>query len=479
MTKSEHQSSESLEIDRIYSLQRKPENLQRLKDSTARERIVKLRKIEKYLLNEGNLTACANALWKDLHKSREEVIATELSTVFSTIQHTTSNLKRWMMDEPVGKPLALMGTNSHVRYEPKGQVLIISPWNFPIQLLLNPVIHAVAAGNAVLVKPSEMAPAASAFLAGMFADLFPQNEIAVVEGGVEVATALLQKKFDHVFFTGSPRVGKIVMRAAAEHLTSVTLELGGKSPVVIDEQVKMKSVAEKIVWGKCVNAGQTCIAPDYALVPENRVDEFVAEFKNALHRFYGSEDKSTTGSPDYGKLINAAAVSRMKSLVSDAIVKGAEVLLEGQVDEENQTISPFLLTGVTGDMKVMQEEIFGPVLPIITYQDWKTIPATIQNLERPLALYIMSNSQKRIDYLLQRTISGGVGINDMLITIINPYLPFGGVNHSGMGKTNGRHGFLAFSNERGVIKRNWFSFKMLYPPYKKSIFRWLLRLSRM
>jgi len=479
MIKAEHHPAGFPEIDRIYSLQREPENLQRLKNSTARERIAKLREIEKYLLNEINLTACTNALWKDLHKSREEVIATELSTVFSTIQHTTGNLKRWMMDEPVGKPLALMGTNSHVRYEPKGQVLIISPWNFPIQLLLNPVIHAVAAGNAVLVKPSEMAPAASAFLAGMFADLFPQNEIAVVEGGVEVATALLQKKFDHIFFTGSPRVGKIVMKAAAEHLTSVTRELGGKSPVVIDEQVKMKSVAEKIVWGKCVNAGQTCIAPDYALVPENRVEEFVAEFKNALHRFYGSEDKSTTGSPDYGKLINAAAVSRMKSFISDAVAKGAEVVLKGNIDEENQTISPFLLTGVTGDMNVMQEEIFGPILPIITFQDWKSIPAIIHKLERPLALYVMSNNNKRIDYLMQHTISGGVGINDMLITIINPYLPFGGVNNSGMGKTNGRHGFLAFSNERGVIKRSWLSFKMLYPPYKKSVFRWLLRLSRM
>lgn len=466
------------EADRMYALQHDVENLQQLKDSSAKDRIAKLRKLEKYLVSEPHLTECTDALWKDLHKSREETIATELATVLTTIKHTTSNLESWMGDQPVGKPLAMMGLRSFVRIEPKGHALIMSPWNYPIQLLLNPLIHAIAAGNAVLVKPSEMAPATSAFLKKMFGEIFAEQEVAIIEGGVDVATALLKKRFDHIFFTGSPRVGKIVMKAAAEHLTSVTLELGGKSPVVVDRKVEMRTAAEKIVWGKITNAGQTCIAPDYAIVPENLVDEFVVEFQLALQRFYGAGDGAISKSPDYVRMIHSDNLSRMEALLSDAVTKGAEVVLKGVIDKENLLVSPFLITRVTSEMRVMQEEIFGPIMPIITYKEWTDVPAIIDQHERPLALYVMSKNTKRINYLMQHTISGGVGINETLVTIINPHLPFGGVNHSGMGKSNGKHGFLAFSNERGVVKRTWLNFKMLYPPYNKTIFRWLLRLSR-
>lgn len=466
------------EVDRIFGLQHEAQNLHRVKMSTAKERIARIKKMERYLQSEPNLSEWTDALWKDLHKCREEAIATEWVTVLTNLKLIYAELRGWMADEAINTPLALTGLKSWVRREAKGHVLIIAPWNYPLQLVLNPLIYAIAAGNAVLIKPSEMAPATAAFLKKMVADVFDEREVAVVEGGVQTATALLKKPFHHIFFTGSPNVGKIVMRAAAENLTSVTLELGGKSPVILDGSFDVATAAERIAWGKCVNAGQTCIAPDYALVPENELDAFTDAFARSVDRFYNPKGKGLEHSKDYGRIIDNRNYERMVNLIEDAMQKGANLVLEGKHHVDDLLVTPHVLTNVSGDMKVMQEEIFGPVLPVLTYRHQKEIPEIINQFERPLALYIMSKNQKNIDFILQYTTSGGVGINETLVTVINPELPFGGVNHSGIGKSNGKYSFLEFTNERGVVKRTWFNFKMIYPPYNSAIIKWLMKAAK-
>ena len=296
--------SKKEEIDRIFEKQHQRENLHRLKVSSAKERIAQLKKLERYMRSEPQVGEWTNALWEDLHKCREEAIATEWLTVLTNLKHIYSKLSDWMSDEPVNTPIVLTGLKSWIRREAKGHVLVIAPWNYPLQLVLNPLIYAIAAGNAVVVKPSEMAPATAAFLRKMVADVFDEQEVAVIEGAVDTSTELLKKPFHHIFFTGSPKVGKIVMRAAAENLTSVTLELGGKSPAVIDDTFDVDTAAERIAWGKCVNAGQTCIAPDYAIVPEPKLDAFNDAFARAVDRFYNPDGKGVEHSEGYGRMIH-------------------------------------------------------------------------------------------------------------------------------------------------------------------------------
>jgi len=466
------------EVDRIFGLQHEPQNLHRLKISSAKERIARIKKMERYMRSEPHLSEWTGALWKDLHKCREEAIATEWLTVLTNLKHIYAELEGWMRDEPVNTPLVLTGLKSWVRHEAKGHVLIIAPWNYPLQLVLNPLIYAIAAGNAVLIKPSEMAPATAAFLKKMVSVVFDEQEVAVIEGGVQTATELLKKPFHHIFFTGSTKVGRIVMRAAAENLTSVTLELGGKSPVILDDSFDMATAAERIAWGKCINAGQTCIAPDYALVPENKLDAFTDAFARTVDRFYNPKGKGVEHSKDFGRIIDDRNYERMAELIEDAKNKGANLVLEGKKNAEDRLVTPHLLTKVTPEMKVMQEEIFGPILPVLTYRRRDEIPGIINQFERPLALYIMSKNQKNTDFVLQHTSSGGVGINETLVTIVNPEVPFGGVNHSGIGKSNGKYSFLEFSNERGVVKRTWFNFKLIYPPYNSAIVKLLMKVAK-
>lgn len=477
VNQSSRQANET-EISWIFAVQHAAQNLHRLKISSAKDRISRIKKMERYMQSEPNVTEWTGALWKDLRKCREEAIATEWVTVLTNLKHVYAELRGWMADEPVGTPLALTGLKSWVRREAKGHVLIIAPWNYPLQLVLNPLIYAIAAGNAVLIKPSEMAPATAAFLRKMVSAVFEEQDVALVEGGVETATELLKKPFHHIFFTGSPKVGKIVMRAAAENLTSVTLELGGKSPAIIDDNFDVLTAARRIAWGKCINAGQTCIAPDYVLLPHHQLDAFAGAFARAVEQFYNPEGKGLSQSPDYGRIINDHNYERVVGLIDDAVQKGARLLLEGTRNAADRLISPYLLTNVTPEMKVMQEEIFGPVLPVLTYKDSAEIPEMINRVERPLALYVMSKSMKFTRFILEHTHSGGVGINEILVTIINPELPFGGVNHSGIGKSNGRYSFLEFSNERGVVKRTWFNFKLIYPPYNSSVIKWLMKVAK-
>jgi aldehyde dehydrogenase (NAD+) len=285
----------SQEVERLFALQHEDNNLQRVKDMSVKQRIAKIKKIESYLLDARNQDEWLSALWKDLHKCKEEALTTELTPIITAAKHIYNNLNHWVQDEPVDAPIAMAGLSSYVKYEPKGHVMVISPWNYPLQLAVNPLIHAIAAGNVVLLKPSEIASHTSAFLKKMISDLFDEKEVAVVEGGIPETTQLLDKPFHHIFFTGSPAVGKIVMKAASKHLTSVTLELGGKSPVVVDKTISMEVAAGKVAFGKCINAGQTCIAPDYVLIHESKEDEFIHQFKLHVEGFYNQGRQGYSG----------------------------------------------------------------------------------------------------------------------------------------------------------------------------------------
>lgn len=459
------------EVDKIFNIQSSFDNLQNLKNNNYRERIVNIKKIEAFILNENNHKKIAKALWDDLRKSNEEVISTEISPIILTIKHICRNLKSWMQDRHVPSPLTMAGMQSYIKYEPKGVVLIISPWNYPFQLSILPLVYAIAAGNAVILKPSEISSSTSSILNLMLSDIFKQNEVAVIQGGVDIATALLNKASNHIHFTGSPAVGKIVMKAASNNLTSVTLELGGKSPVIIDETANIISSTQKIAWAKCLNNGQTCVAPDYAFIHESKIDNFKSLFSDTINKFYNSENKGISQSPDYCRIINNKNYSRLTELIDDAISKGAEKISYEDSNAEDKFIAPTLLLNVNEDMRIMQEEIFGPILPIIIYNEISEVISYINNRPTPLASYIMSSSNKNTKYIIDNTSSGGTAVNELMVTTINPSLPFGGKNNSGIGKSNGIHSFIDFSNERGIVVRKWGNLKMIYPPYNAKIFK--------
>lgn len=466
------------EVERIFTLQRDPANLQAMKNTTAKERIERIAKIERYILNPSNQEALAKAMWYDLRKSKEEVLATEIIPILTLLVHIKRKLKDWMRPKKVGSPLALAGISSYIRYEPKGHVLLIAPWNYPFQLSINPLIHAIAAGNVSIIKPSEISAATSAFTKKMMQDLFPENEVAVIEGDVPVSTALLEKPFHHIFFTGSPAVGKIVMSAAAKHLTSVTLELGGKSPCVIDDTVDIKKVAGQVAWGKLLNNGQTCIAPDYVLVHSSQKQAFIEAFQDWVQKHYNHDGQGIQQSPYYTRIINEKNWHRVQNLVQQAVDQGAELIASERVDQADKFIPPCLLDQVDSSMEIMQEEIFGPILPILTFDRIDEVPSIIEQLPKPLAMYIMSKNRSHQQYLLDHSTAGGTAINELMITTLNPELPFGGVNNSGIGKSNGKHSFVEFSNERGVMKRRFLDLKMIFPPYKTTIFEWMMRAAR-
>jgi len=466
------------EIKEILIQQRDLENLSRLRKSSAKERIAKIKAIEKYLLQPQKQELWLAALHKDLGKCKEEALITELSPILTAMAHIYKELKYWMMDEPVSSPWVMAGLKGKIQFEPKGQVLVIAPWNYPLQLAINPLIHAIAAGNAVVLKPSEIAAHTSAFLRQMVEELFAAQDVAVVEGGIPETTYLLEYPFHHIFFTGSPAVGKIVMRAAANHLTSVTLELGGKSPLIFDGTYPMDAGVAKVVFGKCVNVGQTCIAPDYVLLPKALKDDFIAAFAKQVERFYGGQGAAMQQSDSYGRIIDDKNFKRLNDLLEDALEKGAQLHMERGVDPEHKFMSPVLLSNVTPEMKVMQEEIFGPILPVMTYDNLAEVPAILNDFEKPLALYMISKNKKNRRFILENTTSGGAAVNELMVTSINPNLPFGGVNFSGIGKSNGRYSFVEFSNEKGVVQRTWGSFSIVYPPYNKTLVKWLSRIAK-
>jgi aldehyde dehydrogenase (NAD+) len=410
------------------------------------------------------------ALARDFRKPPEEVDVTELYPVVSEIREVLARLDGWMRPRRVGTPLAFLGTEARVLAEPKGRTLLISPWNYPLFLALGPLVSAIAAGNCCILKPSEFTPATSGFLASLLGDLFPREEVAVVEGDAEVARGLLDLPFDHVFFTGSPAVGRAVMAAASRHLASVTLELGGKSPVLVGAGADVEVAARRIAWGKFVNAGQTCVAPDYVLAEEAVHDRLVRALARAVEAAYGATPEARRASPDFARIISARHLERLRGLLASS---GGNLVLGGESDPSENYLAPTLLTDVDPARPLMQEEIFGPVLPILRMPSLRTAAEFVNRRPKPLALYVFSGSRAAAEEVLRTTTSGGACINDTLLHFVHPRLPAGGVGPSGMGKAHGHHGFLAFSNERAVLRqRTRFSVAgLLRPPYTPRVRR--------
>ncbi|WP_443937260.1 aldehyde dehydrogenase family protein [Pedobacter sp. MW01-1-1] len=436
-----------------------------LRKSTAAERIASLKKLKEAIqLHEEEIFA---ALEKDLRKSRFEAGLTEVFFTYSEIDFAIKNLKKWM--KPLAKARNLMNifASSKVYYEPKGTCLIIAPWNYPFQLMMSPLVSAIAAGNTAMLKPSELSEATSVVLAKLIEKTFRLEEVACFLGEASISTQLLALPFNHIFFTGSPAIGKIVMAAAAKNLSSVTLELGGKSPAVIDASADIEKTAQKIIWGKFLNAGQTCIAPDYVLIDEKIESKFVAHSKDIIQQFFYEE--GLLNKDEYGKIINRKQFDRIRNLLDEALLAGATLVVGGKYEELDLTIEPTILKGVDAENPIMKEEIFGPILPIIRYKELSAAIELINSKEKPLALYIMSNDSNIQQKIIQETSAGGTCVNDTLVHISNSNLPFGGVNNSGTGSCHGFYGFKSFSHERAVLFQSKLGLsKLAYPPYEKK-----------
>lgn len=453
-------------LDRVFAAQQAARP--RLAASDASARRAKLKRLLRWV--EGHQKEIRQAAWDDFRKPATEVDLTEIYPVVGEARFAIRHLARWMRPQKVRPTLAMASTRSRLIYEPRGVALVISPWNYPFNLTLVPLISAIAAGNAVILKPSEMTPHMSALLAGLVEELFDESEVALFEGEAEVARALLARPFDHVFFTGSPRVGKLVMKAAAEHLSTVTLELGGKSPVIIDRSAHLGDAAEKVAWGKFVNQGQTCIAPDYVLVDRRVHDAFVARLGKQIEKFYGSTPEARRSSRDLARIVDDRHFARLGELLDESVAQGARVAFGGGRDVAERFLEPTLLVDVPDASPAMQEEIFGPVLPIVAYDDLDQALATIRAREKPLALYMFGHDQKRIDRVLEQTSAGGTCINEVALHFLHLRLPFGGVNHSGHGSSHGVYGFRAFSHERPVLRHHrWSALKLMSPPYSRFV----------
>ncbi len=395
------------------------------------------------------------AMQKDFHRAAQEIHLTEHAVVVIELRDSIRNLSRWSRPRRVPTPLPLFGTRSEIRCEPKGVALIIAPWNYPVQLALIPLISAVAAGNCVVLKPSECTPNTARWLHDFLGRIFPPEEVVVVEGDAAVSTELLRQKFDHIFFTGSPAVGKIVAHAAAEQLTPVTLELGGKSPNIIHESADLPRAARVTAWGKWVNSGQTCIAPDYVLVQRSVHDQFVTSLKQTLLEFFGPTGPGQTRSPDLAQIVSERHFDRVLHLVEDATKRGARIACGGEAIRAERFLAPTVLIDVPLDAKVLHEEIFGPVLPIVPYDSLDEALAFIRARENPLVLYAFCRDNAALERIISGTSAGGMSVNDTLMQYMNPYLPFGGAGYSGIGRAHGEAGFRTFSNELSILHRKF------------------------
>ena len=400
------------------------------------------------------------ALKADLGKCPFESYATEVGFILSSISHAQTRLKQWMRPEKQKTPISLMGCRSRVEKQPYGCVYIIGPYNYPFQLLMEPLIGAIAAGNCAVLSPSELAPNVARVTMELIEDTFPEEYVACVEGGVDNNTLLLQSPFDYIFFTGSVRVGRVVMEAAAKQLIPVTLELGGKSPVIVDGSANLALAAQRILWGKLMNAGQTCVAPDYVLVPREKREELVARLEETLVRFYGPDPKD---SPDYGRIINRRHMERLNAILER---DRAMIRLGGEVDMEQRYIQPTILCPDGFEAACMEEELFGPILPVLAYDSLDQALNYVNSHSKPLALYVFSEDRGVTEQILRRTSSGGVSVNDTISHIINPNLPFGGVGTSGMGCYHGKYSFDTFSHHRSVVEKTTrFTISLTFPPF--------------
>ncbi len=434
----------SAEIKRIFDLQQ--EHQWQLKATTAEERKARLRKLKMAVETHGDEIVAA--VRQDIRKPENEIRITEFANVIANIERNINNLDEWMTPVEVATSLN-SDDKAKIVYEARGVCLILGPWNFPLGLVLGPLAAAIAAGNCCIVKLSDLCPATAALAAKIINAAFDENEVFVFEGDVDVATALLELPFNHIFFTGSTRVGKLVMAAAAKNLATVTLELGGKSPVIVDEGADLQKVATDLAAAKQFNGGQACISPDYLLIKEQQKDSLIEEFRAKVEENLYSEDGQIR-KDSIAQIVDPRNFARVKKLFDDAIARGAQVAVGGILEEADRTIHPTLLTEVTPDMLIMQEEIFAPIVPVMTYEQIDDAVAYIAERDKPLALYIYSDDQDHIDKVLSGTSSGGVTINGFFSHYLENQLPFGGVNQSGMGSYHGVFGFKAFSHERAI-----------------------------
>lgn len=402
------------------------------------------------------------ALRLDLNKANFEGYATEVALVLEEISYAIKHVKGWSRPKRAKTPIVHFLSSSYIATEPFGVVLVMSPWNYPFQLAMSPVVGAIAAGNCVFVKPSEYSFNTSEIIEKIVKEIFDEKYMTVVRGGREANKTLLDEKFDFIFFTGGPTVGRVVMASAAQHLTPIVLELGGKSPCIVDETAHVKLAAKRIVWGKFLNGGQTCVAPDYLLVHKRVKDELVREMINYIKIFYGDEPEKNK---DYPKAINQKHFERVQGLMSSG-----NIITGGRVNEETRQIAPTILEGVSWDSAVMQEEIFGPLLPIMEFEKIEDVVMMLKNHPKPLALYLFTTSKRVEDYVVKNTSYGGGCINDVVIHVASHYIPFGGVGESGMGNYHGANSYATFARKKGIIKKsNLFDVYLRYPPFKDHL----------
>lgn len=399
------------------------------------------------------------ALWKDFHKPAFEVVATESRFVIKELNHIIHNLKGWAEKRSVATPIIHFWSHSYVLPQPYGQVLVLSPWNFPFQLAMMPLVGALAAGNCVVLKVSAQVPHTAALMAKILAE-FPSELVAMVDGDHSTSDFLLDQPFDYIFFTGSPGVGKYVMQKAAAHLTPVSLELGGKNPCVVAADARIDFAAKRIAWGKMINCGQTCVSPDYVLVDRKVQDRFLELITKEIRAFYGENPES---SPDFARVISQASATRLTELM-----KCGQIVTGGHTDPSSRYVEPTVIKDVKPTDPIMQEEIFGPVLPVISFENFDDVYPIIERSPKPLATYIFSRNKKLIREFLAKTQSGNASVNETVMQIASPYLPYGGIGPSGLGRYHGRKSFETFSNMRSVLdKSNLFDIWLRYPPYSK------------
>jgi aldehyde dehydrogenase (NAD+) len=403
-----------------------------------------------------------DGLRADLNKSEFDAYTTEIMIVLEEIKFTMNHLRAWVKPRKVKTPITHIGSTSYIYPEPYGLALIIAPWNYPFQLAVAPLIGAIAAGNCAVIKPSELTPKTSEIFAKLISETFPKEFICVVQGGVETSQALLAEKFDYIFFTGSVPVGKVIMEAAAKHLTPVTLELGGKSPCIVHKDANLKLAAKRIAWGKFVNAGQTCVAPDYLYLHKNIKEDFLHEFKTAINELYGEQPLDN---PDFTRIVSERHFQRLVSFINNG-----DIIIGGQFNQATLMIEPTVLTQITWEDSIMQDEIFGPILPVLEYQELAEVIIGIDHHPKPLALYLFTETEKVKTEIMNRVTFGGGCINDTVYHLGSPHLPFGGVGTSGIGSYHGKGSFDTFSHEKSVLKQTTkFDLPFRYPNMENGL----------
>lgn len=431
---------------------------------TAKQRLQRIERL--YAEISRRRTDIQAAMHADFRKPAEEVDLTEIFVLKSEMKAIKRGLRGWMREQRVPGGLVMVGSASWIRPEAKGVALIIAPWNYPLQLLFRPLMSAIAAGCPALLKPSELTPHVSAICAEIIAAVFPPEEVFCAQGGVAVSQHLLSLPFDHIYFTGSPAVGRKVMAAAAAHPCSVTLELGGKSPVIIDQTANVEAAARRLVWAKLLNAGQICVAPDYVLVHASQRDAFLAAVQQAIRSEYGADPAT---SRDFQRIVNRRHTERIGGLIEDAVTRGARVITGGEVQPDTCYVAPTVIVDVATDAAILEEEIFGPVLPVLVFEDIEEAYRAIESRPTPLALYIYSKSRKRIRETITRLQSGGVSINNSVVHVSSTALPFGGLGNSGVGVGHGEFGFREFTHFRGMYQQLIpGAAELLTPPYNNT-----------